>query len=99
MNDNEFSEGDKLIREFMEHDEMAFKLPYHSSLDFSMLVVSKITSLGWVFQLSSYKYSNDAKFTNAGSGQVVQNVAWSTPLLAVYNLVVDFIKLYNQNVK
>lgn len=71
---------------------------YPLEIDFNCLmpVVQKIIYLGWQFQLNSYSISNDAMFINA-EGSRIQNIAWSTPLLATYNVVIDFIKFYNQN--
>lgn len=70
-------------------------LKYHSSWDWLMPVVEKIVTLGWQFQLNSYGVSNAAMFINGESK--IQNTAWSTPLLATYNVTVDFIKWHNKN--
>lgn len=72
-----------------------FHTKYHKDWNQLMPVVQKIIGLGWQFQLNSYGVSNDAKFIN--SENYIQNVAWSTPLLATYNVVIDFIKFYNKN--
>jgi hypothetical protein len=76
------------------NDDLEFYSPDTSWKDL-MDVVEKIISLGWQFQLNSYGVSNDAKFISSENS--IQNVAWSTPLLATYNVVIDFIKFYNQN--
>jgi hypothetical protein len=68
---------------------------FHSSWDWIIPVVEKIIGLGWQFQLNSYGISNDARFINTYT--CIQNTARSTPLLATYNVVIDFIKRYNQN--
>lgn len=73
------------------------ELKYHSSYDWLIPVVEHIVGLGWAFQLNSHGIDNDAKFVNGDN--YIQNVAWSTPLLATYNVVVDFIKWYNENCK
>jgi len=69
------------------------EMKYHLSFDWLMPVIDRIISLGWQFQLNSYKVSNDAMFISGESS--IRSVAWSTPLLATYNLVIDFIKSYN----
>lgn len=45
MEEKEISEGNKLIREFMEHGGKAVKYNYHSSWTCLMLVVEKIESI------------------------------------------------------
>lgn len=70
------------------------ELKYHSSWDWLMPVVDRIINMGWSFHLSNIG-GNDAKFTKGE--HFIQNVAWSTPLLATYNVVIDFITLHTQN--
>ena len=57
----------------------------------------KIISLGWQFQLNCYGVSNDAKFISIDGKTCIQNVAWSTPFLATYNVVIDAIEFINKN--
>jgi hypothetical protein len=73
------------------------ELKYHSSYDWIMPVVQKIINLGWQFQLNSYGISNSAEFIKTGS--YIKNTDWSTPLLATYNVVIDFIKWYSNSDK
>ena len=69
-------------------------IKYHSSWDWLMPVVEKIKKLGWQFQLNSYEVSNEAAFINGEN--FIRNTSWSTPLLATYNTVIDFIKWHTQ---
>lgn len=80
---------------YSDLDEFIKESKYHLSYEWLMPIVQRIIGLGWQFQLNSYGVSNDAKFINGEN--YIQDVAWSTPLLATYNLVIDFIKFYNLN--
>lgn len=110
MNKDEILEGNKLIAVFdgkkiqgnwvVLGDEYSGRyhialLKYHSDWNELMRIVEKIKELGWQFHLNSYSVSNDARFINVKTGSTIQNIAWSTQLLATYNVIIDFIKWYN----
>lgn len=73
------------------------ELQYHSSWDWLMPVVEKINKLGWYFTLDASILDSSAQFIKGTN--FIKSPFWSTPLLATYNVVIDFIQWYNQQPK
>lgn len=91
-------QGNKLIREFMNHGYLSVRYQYHLNWQYLMPVVEKIEIIdGYRYYVKIIQSCCFIHECNNSDKQIVFSISKKTKIEAVYDCVVDFITWYNKS--